>query len=88
MTEDQEQKLQAELEFYRGLIAENEKKSKRWDTIAANWLGQFVAYSLIVFLLFLSWNWALVQIWPNIPEVTFIQMAGLWYLSSVLLKRD
>jgi polyferredoxin len=65
-----------------------QEQKKNWDTIVANWLGQFVAYSLIVFLLFLSWNWALAQIWPIIPEVSFLQMAGLWYLSSVLLKRD
>jgi polyferredoxin len=88
MTEDQEQKLLEELQIYRNLVAEAQKKSKRWDIILADYLGKFIAYSLIVFILWVSWNWSLVKLWPSIPETTPLQMAGIWILAVLLLKRD
>jgi TRAP-type mannitol/chloroaromatic compound transport system permease small subunit len=88
MTEDQERKLLDELNLYRNLIAEAEKKSKRWDVILADWLGKFVAYALIIMVLWVCWNYSLVKLWPIIPETSPLQMAGLWYLVVVLLKRD
>ena len=88
MTDDEQEKLLAELQIYRELVAEAQAKSKRWDIVLADYLGKFVAYSLIVALLWVSWNWALIKVWPIIPETTFLQMAGLWYLAVVFLKRD
>jgi polyferredoxin len=88
MTEDQEQKLLEELQIYRNLVAEAQQKSKRWDIVLADYLGKFIAYSLIVAVLWVSWNYSLVKLWPAIPEVTPFQMAGLWILAIILFKRN
>lgn len=87
MTEDEQEKLLAELEIYRGLMAEAQKP-KRWDLVIADWLGKFIAYSGIVAILWVSWNHSLVKLWPSIPETTPFQMAGLWLISLFLLHRD
>jgi TRAP-type mannitol/chloroaromatic compound transport system permease small subunit len=53
----------------------------------AEWAGQFVAYLLIITLMFLCWNYALVPVFPVVPSANFFQVAGIWYLSAVILKR-
>lgn len=79
-----------ELEYYRSLIQANKEpqKPRTLSDKFAYYLGLFCAYGCIVLLLWLSWNYALVALWPNIPQISPLQMAGLWYLTSVLLKRD
>lgn len=86
MSEELNKEEKSELELYRKYLQEA-SQPQTWDQKVAHYLGLFVAYSAIVFLLYLSWNFALVEIWPIVPNVTFLQMAGIWYLSSVLLKR-
>jgi hypothetical protein len=54
----------------------------------ADYLGKFIAYSLIVAVLWVSWNYSLIKLWPIIPETTPLQMAGIWILAVLLLKRD
>lgn len=81
-------KEREELNLYRSILSEAAQKKTSWSNRLAEYLGMFVAYSAIVFLLYLCWNYSLITLWPQIPEITFVKMAGLWYLVSVFLKRS
>jgi len=72
------------------LFAKYKKETKEPQTLSdrlMNYLGQFVAYLLIIAVMFVCWNHALVAVFPVVPNANFFQVAGLWYLSAVLLKR-
>lgn len=65
-------------------------KNKEPETLTdrmMDYLGQFIAYALIIMLMWVCWNFALVPVFPAVPATTIFQMAGIWYLSAVLLKR-
>jgi polyferredoxin len=87
MNEEQLEKDLQELELYRKIIKESANKKQTWQNKLMEWLGSFIAYGTITLLLWVCWNWSLVKLWPQIPEITPLQMAGLWYLTSVLFKR-
>jgi hypothetical protein len=73
------------------LFAKYKKDQEEPQTLAqrfAGYLGSFVAYLMIITLLFFCWNYALVAVFPMVPPANFFQVAGLWYLSNVLMKRD
>lgn len=77
-----------ELEFYRKIVHEATNKKKSWPNKCAEYLGQFIGYGSVTLLLWVCWNLSLIKLWPQIPEITPLQMAGLWYLISVLAKRS
>lgn len=87
MSEDLNQQDREELELYRQILAESQLKKKNWQDTLCQYLGKFIGYSCVVAVLWVCWNWSLVKLWPQIPEITPLQMAGLWYLISVLTKR-
>ena len=60
-------------------------KQKMQDKIAY-WLGVFISFGIITITMTLCWNFSLVQLWPQIPQITIIQMGGLWFLFSTLLS--
>ena len=76
-----------ELELYRKIVKEHANKKKTFSEKLGNALGVFIAYGAIILLMWVCWNWSLIKLWPQIPEITPLQMAGLWYLVSVLTKR-
>lgn len=82
------EKQYEELEEYRKMFKEAQNKEEQWDAKLARFLGTFIAYAGIVLILWACWNYSLVVLWPQIPQITPLQMAGLWYLVSVFMKRD
>ena len=77
-------------EEHEDLFTKFKKENSKPQTLGdrfAEWSGQLVAYLLVIALMFLCWNYALVPVFPIVPNANFFQVAGLWYLSAVLLKR-
>lgn len=87
MEEELNKQDREELEVYRKIVREAANKEVSFSNKLANWTGTFVAYGAIVILLWVCWNWSLIKLWPQIPEITPLQMAGLWYLLSTLIKK-
>ena len=59
-------------------------KNKLADKIAY-FLGVFVSCGIITFILQFAWNYSLVKILPQLPQITMFQMAGLWFICHILL---
>jgi len=87
MPENLSESDQEELNLYRSILKQKPAK-KTWTEVLAEYLGLFVGLSTVVFVLYLCWNYALAVVFPVVPNVTFVQMAGIWYLTSVFLKRS
>lgn len=88
MPEDLPESDREELDLYRSILKEKAANKSSWSNRLAEYLGLFIGLSAVVFALYLCWNYALVVVFPVVPNVTFLQMAGLWYLTSVFLKRS
>jgi hypothetical protein len=83
-----------ELEAYRKLFDEMLKEQKpnnnganKKDLLSkiSYFLGVFVACGIISFIMQIIWNFTVIKLWPQIPQITMFQMAGLWFLCHILL---